>query len=188
MISGLYNRGLALGLISFLLPFAAQAAKAISFKIQLTQPLSTKANLRGDKIVAVVLLPESYKGAILEGAVGDVRRGGKLKKESALDFGFSVLNYNGKAVPVRTELVRFYNSKGQKDADENGQPVRKKNGIIGTVVRSPLEAGAGVASGVRKAAGVGVAVGLTAVRFGSKAEDISFNSGSIFEVALKPQK
>jgi hypothetical protein len=167
---------LTMGIISTFLPILAQPPQPVLLKVQLTQALSTKANKRGDKVVAVVLQPSTFKGAILEGTVTEVKSGGRIKKESVLNFGFGVLNQNGKTIPVRTDVTKFYNSKGQENADEEGRIVKKhdkKHGAIGSAARAT-------------GAGVDAAAGLLFIRLGAKAENISFDSGSVFEVAMSP--
>lgn len=167
---------LMIGLISVVLPMFAQPPQPVLLKVQLTQALSTKANKRGDKVVAIVLQPDLFKGAILEGTVTEVKSGGRIKKESVLNFGFGSLHHNGKTVPVRSDVTKFYNSKGQENADEEGRVVKKhdkKHGAIGSAARAT-------------GAGVDAAAGLLFIRLGAKAADISFDSGSVFEVALSP--
>lgn len=186
---------LAIGFVAAAFSAAAQVPQPIASKVQLTQPLSSKANQKGDKVVAMVLEPEALKGAILEGTVKDVRASGGIDKESVLNFGFSLLHHNGRSFPVRGEVTKFYNSKGQENTDEEGQIVKKKNDIGKAALIAGIGAGVGAIAdsgnrgrGAAIGAGAGMAVGLLFVKFGTKAPNISFNEGSIFELALSDRK
>lgn len=187
------HRLFSIGLIAVFLPLSAQQPpQPVPFRVQLTQPLSTKANQTGDKVTAMVLQPEAYKGAILEGTVKEAKSSGDFKKESILNFGFGTLHHNGRAIPVRSEVTKFYNSKGEENADEEGRIIKKKNDIAKAALIAGIGAGIGAAAGGAKGAaigaGAGVAAGLLFVKFGTKAENIAFKEGSIFELALSPRR
>jgi hypothetical protein len=186
---------LAIGFVAAALPVAAQMPQPVPFKVQLTQPLSTKANQKGDKVVAMVLEPEPFKGAILEGTVKEAKGSGDITKESVLNFGFGVLHHNGRSFPVRSEVTKFYNSKGQENADEEGQIIKKRNDIGKAAIIAGVGAGIGALAdsgnrgrGAAIGAGAGMAVGLLFVKFGTKAPNIAFNEGSIFELALSDRR
>lgn len=193
-MSSIYCRILTSGLCAALLPIATaqQSPAPVPFRVQLTQPISTKANQKGDKVVAQVLLPEAFKGAILEGTVKEAKSSGDLNKESVLNFGFSLLHHNGQMIPVRSEVTKFYNSKGQADTDDEGRIIKKRNDIALAVLMTGIGAGVGAAAGGGKGAaigaGAGAAVGLLFVRFGAKAPNISFDTGSVFDLALSPRR
>jgi hypothetical protein len=187
---------LIIGLIASALPGGAQMPQQpIPFKVQLTQSLSTKANQKGDKVTAMVLEPVELKGAILEGTVKEAKASGDIKKESVLNFGFGLLHHNGSTYPVRSEVTKFYNSKGQENADEEGQIVKKRNDIGKAALIAGIGAGIGAIAdqnnrgrGAAIGAGAGMAVGLLFVKFGTKAPNISFAEGSVFELALSDRR
>jgi len=193
IVSSLSSISLVIGCTAMLLPFAAaQIPPGTSFRAQLTQPLSTKANKKGDKVVAQVLLPESYKGDILEGEVKESKSSGSFNKESVLNFGFNVLNHKGQMMPVRAEVTKFYNSKGKENVDEEGRIISKKNDLGKAALITALGAGVGAAAGGAKGAGIGAGagavVGLLFVKFGTKAPDISFDTGSDFDLLLSNRR
>jgi hypothetical protein len=186
---------LAIGFVAAAFPVVAQMPQPVPFKVQLTQPLSTKANQKDDKVVAMVLEPEPFKGAILEGKVKESKASEGITKESVLTFGFDTLHHNGKAFPVRSEVTKFYNSKGQENADEEGQIIKKRNDIGKAAIFGGIGAGLGALAdsgnrgrGAAIGAGTGMAVGLLFVKFGTKAPNISFSEGSIFELALSDRR
>jgi hypothetical protein len=190
-MSSLCHRIVSIGLSAFLVPLTF-AQTPVPFKVQLTQPLSTKVNQKGDKVVAQVLLPDKFRGAILEGEIKESKSSGNFNKESVLNFGFSKLHHNGRAIPIRSEVTKFYNSKGLENADEEGQIIKKRNDLGKAALMAALGAGVGAAAGGAKGAGIGagagLAVGLLFAKFGAKAPHISFDSGSVFELALSPRQ
>lgn len=191
-MSKLFSRSLLIGLLAAALPFASAQTPATPFRVQLTQPLSTKANKKGDKVVAQVLLPESNKGDILQGEVKDSKSSGNFSKESVLNFGFNELYHNGQMIPVRAEITKFYNSKGKENVDEEGRIISKKNELGKAALITALGAGVGAAAGGGRGAaigaGAGAAVGLLFAKFGTKAPNISFDSGSMFDVLLSNRR
>lgn len=182
-------KSLVIGVMVIVLPLvSAQAPPGTPFRVQLTQPLSTEANKKGDKVVAQVLLPEKFKGDILEGEVKESKSSGDFSKESVLNFGFNVLYHNDQMMPVRAEVTKFYNSKGKENVDEEGRIISKKNDLGKAALITAIGAGVGGAAGGGKGAaigaGAGAAVGLLFARFGAKAPNISFDSGSVFDLLL----
>jgi hypothetical protein len=184
-----FSRILAIGLAANLVPLPSlQSATVTPFRVQLTQPLSTQANRKGDKVVAQVLLPEAFKGDILQGEVKESKSSGDFSKESVLNFTFSELYHQGQMTPVRAEVTKFYNSQGKENVDEEGRIISKKNDLGKAALITALGTGVGAAAGGGKGAaigaGAGAAAGLLFARFGAKAPNISFNSGSEFDVNL----
>jgi hypothetical protein len=182
-----------IGLSSLLVPLAsAQNPPTTPFRVQLTQPLSTKANKKGDKVVAQVLLPADYKGDILQGEVKDSKSSGSFSKESVLNFGFNELYHQGQTIAVRAEVTKFYNSKGKENVDDEGRIIRKQNELGKAALITALGAGVGAAAGGGKGAaigaGAGAAAGLLFAKFGTKAPDISFDTGSTFDVLLSNRR
>src|SRR5436190_24325528 len=85
--------------ITGLLPLLAQVSygetapigKDVAFRVQLTSGLSSRDNKKGDKISAIVLEPQEYKGATMEGTVDEAKSSGKVNKSSRLKFSFASL-------------------------------------------------------------------------------------------------
>jgi hypothetical protein len=75
-------------------------------------------------VSAIVQEPEAYKGDSMEGVIKESISGGRVKRKSKLLFDFDTLSHNGALIPVWTRIVSFTNSKGQKNADEEGEIVK----------------------------------------------------------------
>jgi hypothetical protein len=105
--------------LALLLP-GAVVAQEMEMKVELMGPLGTKTSHKGDRVFARVLQPDSLKGDTLEGAVKEVRSGGKLHGNSVLNFSFETLQHGGQAVQIGTEIRAFQNSKGKAEVDEEG--------------------------------------------------------------------
>jgi hypothetical protein len=157
---------------------------------QLVSPISARANRAGDKVSAIILSPEAYRGAPLEGEIKEAKSSGDLQKTSSLQFFFSSLTLDGKTIPVRADVVSFQNSKGQPGVDEQGRIVRKSSGIgkalavagIGAALGAILDGRKGAAIG----AGIGLAAGFVFVSVAVKGPDVAFDSKSTFELAVRP--
>lgn len=171
---------------------AAQAPKVIAddteFRVRLTQPISTKLNKKDDPVVAQVVSPAQYQGSIMEGTIRESKSSGSFKKSSVLNFAFHTLHYQGSPLSIRTELTAYYNSKGNANVDEEGQLIEKKNELGKAALMSGIGAIIGAAAGGAKGAaigaGAGAAAGLLFIKFGAKAPNISFDSGSQFDLKV----
>jgi hypothetical protein len=154
--------------------------------VKLTQPISTKANQKGDKVTGQVVSPEIFKGDMVEGEIKEVRSGGLTKKTSILNFGFTKLHHRGQEMLIRSEITGFTNSNGKATVDEEGQVLEKSNQLgkmaLITGAGAAIGAIAGGGKGAAIGAGAGAAASLLFVKFGSKAPNISFDAGSEFQL------
>jgi hypothetical protein len=139
-------------------PFAQDLSRETPFRVKLVSPVSTKTNRKGDKVSAIVQEPEAYRNDNIEGVIKESKSGGRVKRKSKLLFDFNTLYHNGTAMPVSVRVVSFKNSKGKKDADEEGDIV--KGGSFTKTLALPV---------------------IVAV----KGPDISFDSNSEFELQVK---
>jgi hypothetical protein len=193
----------AIGLTACFAPLAS-AQGGSAFTVELMQPISTRANKKGDQVIAKVVSPAQLAGAIMTGNIKESKSGGSVKKESVLNFGFNTLHYQKMQVPVNADVTRFYNSKKQADVDEEGQIISKKNNLaqlllmaaigagvgagVGAAAAGSEDRGRGAAIGAGAGAGAGTLAGFLFVRFGAKAPNISFDPGSIFELAVSDRR
>lgn len=191
-------RGLALTTLALLIPCASRAsgpelAKDTEIRVQLTAPVSTATNQKGDKITAMVVDPEAFRGAVMEGEIRESKSGNKFKGKSTLLFAFQTLTLkDGTQVPVTSDVKSFTNSKGQQNTDEEGFLVEKKNNLgkmavasgIGALIGGLAAGGKGAAIG----AGVGAGAALIVVQFGAKAPNIRLDPGSQIVLNVSPRR
>src|SRR5581483_4960339 len=99
----------------------AAQAQEIELQAELMGPLGTQSSHKGDRVFARVVTPGSFQGDTAEGKVTDVRSGGKIHGQSALNFTFETLRHGGEAIPVSSQIKFVTNSKGAADVDEEGR-------------------------------------------------------------------
>lgn len=188
----------ALALVALFTPgaarlYAAELAKDTEMKVKLTAPVSTATNQKGDKISAMVMAPEPFRGAVMEGEIRESKSGNKFKGKSTLLFAFQTLVLSdGTQVPVTSDVKSFTNSKGQQNTDEEGFLVEKKNNLgkmavasgIGALIGGLAAGGKGAAIG----AGVGAGAALILVQFGAKAPNIRLDPGSEIVLNVSPRR
>jgi len=165
--------------LALLLP-GAMLAQEMEMKVELMGPLGTKISRKGDRVFARVVQPDVLKGDTMEGAVKEVRSGGKFHGESVLNFSFETLVHGGQPVPVSTEIKAFRNSKGQAEVDEEGRIIRRGGNNTGKAVAGTAAGGliGGIAGGLKGAA-IGAGVGAAASIGSSKSPPIHPRSASI---------
>jgi outer membrane protein OmpA-like peptidoglycan-associated protein len=175
--------------LALLLPGAVMAQE-IEMKVELMGPLGTKTSHKGDRVFARVVQPDGLKGDTVEGAVKEVRSGGKLHGNSVLNFSFETLQHGGQAVQIGTEIRAFRNSKGQAEVDEEGRIIRRGGGNTGKAVAGTAAGGliGGLAGGLKGAAigtGVGAAASIAVIEITADSPDIRFDAGSIITLSAK---
>lgn len=163
------------------------------FTVKLLAPLSTETAQKGDKISAQVVSPPAFAGAIMEGEVKESKSGNKFKGKSTLLFTFQTLApKTGATIPVSSDVKGFTNSKGQKNVDEEGAVVEKKNNLgkmaaitgAGALIGALAGGGKGAAIG----AGVGAGAALVMIQFGAKAPNIRFDPGAEILLSVSPRR
>ncbi|MBI2686795.1 MAG: hypothetical protein HYX27_10800 [Acidobacteria bacterium] len=167
----------------------APIGKDVAFRVQLTSGLNSKENKKGDKISAVVVEPQEYKGATMEGTVDEAKSSGKVNKSSTLRFSFSSLVLqNGDKVDVQSQVKGYKNSKGKEGQDDEGNMVEKSGNLgkvgIGTAVGAGIGALAGGGKGAAIGAGVGAAASVLLVSVAVKGPSVTFAPGSELELSV----
>lgn len=99
---------------------ADEAPFSQPFELQavLLAPISTQFSIKGDLVSARVSSPPRYAGAILEGEIDSVRKGGG--KVASVQLRIHALWIQASKTPISATLVRVANSHGQADSDETG--------------------------------------------------------------------
>jgi hypothetical protein len=159
------------------------------FTVKLLGPLDTTTNRAGDKITAMVVSPEAFKGDMMEGEVKKSKSSGKMNGKSVLNFTFQTLHHGNKDIAIQSQVLTAYNSKGQANVDEEGQVIEKKNNWGKAAIGTAIGAGLGALLGGAKGAGIGAGAGLAAtlifIEVGTKGPKISFAPGSEFILSVK---
>ena len=161
-------------------------------RIKMTSAVSTRTNKAGDTISGVVMSPDRFKGATVEGEIKESKSSGKLNKQSTLNFGFKSMVLTGKVLPVEAQVKSMVNSKGKENVDEEGRIIEKK----GNTGKVALMTGGGAvlggllggAKGAAIGAGAGAAAGLIFVSVGVKGPEIHFDPGSEFVLVVRERR
>lgn len=164
-----------------------------NFRVKLTSALDSKTNRKGDKITAIVVSPEAFKGATMEGQVNEASSSGSIKKTSRLNFSFSSLILSsGESIAVSSQVRSYTNSKGKQGVDEEGSLIESKNtaarAAVATGIGAAIGAAIGGAKGAAVGAGAGLIGGLVIASVGAKAPSISFAPGSELELSITDRR
>jgi hypothetical protein len=105
----------------------------------LMSPLTTGFSQKGDTVSVKLLDPPEWKGAMLEGDVQTVQKGGG-NKHAAIQFTLQTRHQDNQSSAVAVSLLRLASSRAQKDHDDEGVAVE-----IGSESerKSPLHLGFG---------------------------------------------
>jgi len=95
-----------------------------NYHLKLVTPVDSKTSRAGMAIRAAVISPESLLNSYLEGTVERVA----MKPEGVIRLRFDRLMYQGRAIPLQTELTNWVNSKGHEKVDDNEAAMRLEAG------------------------------------------------------------
>ena len=172
------------------------------YEVRLTGPISSDSTPNAP-IAAQVITPQNLAGAMLEGKILKASSSGVLKKKSELSFKFDTLYFNNQKYGIDGRVVSYYNSKGEKDRDEEGFIVKSSDPAKNALIGAGIGAGLGALIGnqtsksgnkskdTMKGAGAGAAVGVAAglaLAMTAKAPKIQFDTGSKFDLDVKPTR
>jgi hypothetical protein len=138
----------------------------------LNNDLTTEQAKQGDRFTMTVREPNQYEGAVIEGTVGSVERGGRLTGRSAMSLNFDTIRLrNGRTYrfagvlgSVRTpegDTVNVDTEGSAKGEDQTKQTVQRT--AIGTAVGAIIGAIAGGGKGAAIGAIIGAAGGAGSV-------------------------
>lgn len=130
--------------------------------VELQSSLSTDASQRGDRFLARVLEPREYEGAIAEGRVTRVKRGGKVKGTSELQLSFETIHMpDGPTTGFNADVVELLDMGNRESGptvdDEGG--VKAKGSTKDDVTKIGAGAGVGAIIGAIVGGGKGAAIG-----------------------------
>jgi len=177
---------IALGSTLLCLVGSAQQLKPhTEFHVKLLGPLSTQANVKGDKIAAHVLAPKAFAGATLEGQITESNGKGLLHRKSVLRFTFTTLHLKKGPIPIATDIRQVSSSKGRQNADESGAGIEHSSEFI-SLADSALSGKIDDVSQRVAGAPGGSAASAILVQMTSREKNISFAPGSTFVLDVSP--
>lgn len=156
----------------------------------LTTPLSTKTVRPGDRFAMEVRSPSQYQGAIIEGAIAEADRSGRVSGRAELLLNFEQIRLrNGQVYRFSGLIDSVRNEKGDTVNINNEGVVRDNNQTTKTVTRAGIGAAigaiigaiAGGGSGAAIGAGIGAGAGAGSVVLQGR-DDLELNMGTEFNL------
>lgn len=140
--------------------------RGTQMKVRLETEIDSNEARNGDRFRAVVLNPNSFADATIEGHVSRVEKSGKVRGQTVLTLALDRINFrNGGSQPLRGEVTKIYGEDDVKEVDSEGNI---KSGSRGSsTAKRSVAGGAGGAIlgaiiGGGKGAAIGAAVGAGA--------------------------
>ncbi len=169
--------------IAVALLFAGAArAQEIELQLELTKPVGTDINRKGDPVSARVLSPAALQGDTVEGKITDSKASGKMKGQSTLRFTFETLKHSGQEIPISSQIRSIANSKGQVSTDDEGRVTRESSNVPKAIAGTGIGGLIGGIAGGGKGAAIGAAAGAVAsvflIEVAAEGPNIHFNAGS----------
>lgn len=158
---------------------------------RLNVDLSTKTDRANDRFTMTVISPMQFNGAVIEGYLSDVDRGGRITGRSEMGFNFErVRTLDGRTFdfaglveavrPVGGGSVRVDNEGGVAESDSRTDTTITRT-AIGTAVGAIIGAIAGGGKGAAIGAGVGAGAGAGSVYIQGH-DDLTLARGTEFTV------
>lgn len=163
----------------------------------LNQDLSTRNVREGDRISLIVRAPRQYENAVIEGAITNVERSGRVSGRAEMGFDFDRIRMpNGETYPfagyvenIRTpngEDIRVDNEGSIRDDDSQTERTVTRTGI-GAAVGALIGAIAGGGKGAAIGAAIGAGTGAGSV-FVQGRDDLDLRNGTEFTIhAVRPR-
>lgn len=109
-----------------------------NFLVKLTSSMNAEASEPGDPVTGVVIAPVPLRGGRVEGTIDRADR-------SFLEFSFHTVHFEGKTLPIESEVTSVVSSKGNLGQDDLGQRIRVAGGeVIAYGTTTAIEEGAEV--------------------------------------------
>lgn len=133
--------------------------RGTQMKIRLENAIDTKESKDGDRFTAIVLTPNQYADATIEGHVSRIEKSGKLKGKTELLLAFDRIRLrNGENIAFDAQVVEVIGEKSAKNVDEEGNIESGSKGKT-TAIRTGGGAAIGAAVGAIAGGGKGAAIG-----------------------------
>ncbi|MBK9314841.1 MAG: hypothetical protein IPM55_11450 [Acidobacteria bacterium] len=144
--------------------------RGTDMRIRLDDEIDTRDSKDGDTFTAVVMNPDKYANATVEGHISRIDKSGKLKGQTELVLTFDRIRLsNGENLNFAAQVVEIYGEDAGK-VDEEGNVTSGSKGketAVATGGGAALGAVIGAIAGGGKGAAIGAAVGAAAGAGGS---------------------
>ena len=92
-----------------------------ALEIRLTSTINTKNNRSGDRFEAVVVSPDTYRDAVVEGHIANINRSGRVTGRTELALAFDRIRLqDGRNLELNPSLEKIIESETVKKVDEEG--------------------------------------------------------------------
>ncbi|HET8677869.1 MAG TPA: hypothetical protein VFO63_18860 [Blastocatellia bacterium] len=92
-----------------------------ALEIRLTSTIDTKNNRSGDRFEAVVVSPDTYRDAVVEGHIANINRSGRVTGRTELALAFDRIRLqDGRNLELNASLEKIIESETVKKVDEEG--------------------------------------------------------------------
>jgi hypothetical protein len=125
----------------------------------LDNDLSTRNLSQGDRFTMTVREPAAYAGAVIEGQVAGVERGGRVTGRSQISFDFDTIRFNGRNSSFAGFVESVTTTSGETVRVDNEGSVRDSNQTDKTVTRTAIGSAVGAIIGAIAGGGKGAAIG-----------------------------
>jgi hypothetical protein len=100
---------------------AAEIPGGTALEIRLTSTIDTKNNRSGDRFEAVVVSPDTYRDAVVEGHIANINRSGRVSGRTELALAFDRIRLqDGRILELNASLEKIIESETVKKVDEEG--------------------------------------------------------------------
>jgi hypothetical protein len=128
----------------------------------LNTPLSTEATTNGERFTMEVTSPNQYRGAIIEGTVGNAERSGRVSGRAEMSLNFETIRLrNGQTYRFAGLIDQVRTRDGDTVSINNEGAVRDRSQTTRTVTRAGIGAALGALIGAIAGGGQGAAIGAT---------------------------
>jgi hypothetical protein len=156
----------------------------------LRETVDTRSSKAGDRFTMDVTSPGQYRGAVIEGTVGEVSNSGRLSGRANISLDFETISMNGKTYQFAGLIESVTAANGDTVSVNNEGSVRDSSQTTQTAIRTGIGAVLGTVIGAIAGGGKGAAIGA-AVGGGAGAgsviitgrDSIELGPGSAFRIS-----
>lgn len=114
-------------ILSLILCAGTAKSQDVEMRLELTTPLGTETNHKGDAISARVISPDALKGDIAAGKITNIKSA--KRGPSLISVSFDLLKHGTQNLPIAAQIRSVANSKGNLNVDEEGRAIESTNNL-----------------------------------------------------------